>query len=418
MSFLKRMFGAASADDYLRRGDELLVSGDFGGAKLEYDRALGKCKDKDKRESVAEKIDTCLDGLARIRLQEAQRLVGQGDLELARSELDGALEIVAGDDARSEVQRAIDELERDDAVEQAAVETEMTPEEHYTLISGNWEDARAEEYEELGEDFVHAILALHGGKAKEAHELFEEILDAAEAPRYLWLEVARARLMVDDDDGGKAALLEFLDSLADDEVGEACLAAHVELARIADADDDFEGAMAQYQAAVEKFEQDHRPYLAMGLFLRSKELPDEAIDVLKLAAGVMDDLRPDWRVMQELGLAYRDADKHAEAIDWLEQVISFLTDRKFIDFPVTTAVPLAELHEEHGKKERAADLYAALTRGSDAENHAQYHADAGRVLAELGLKDEARRMYKRANALTEDNEELRGEIEAALDAMQ
>ena len=414
MGFLKRFFGAGTAQEYVEAGDRLFEKHDFGAAKLEYERALDKLESGDaSRPGVQEMVDACLDKLALRHIAEARRLIDQGDPELAQAELESALEVVATDDVRKEVQAVVDQLERIDAEEQA-VETELTDDERYTVISGSWEDAQADEYDELGEPFREAILKLHDGEIAEARPLLEALLDEAEAPRYLWLEIGRVRLMTEDNEGGKEALEEFLDSLAADEIGDARLAAHVELARLADEDGDFEGAMAQFQSAVETFDNDYRAYFAMGAFLRRTGHAEEAIEILDLAAAVMDDLRPDWQVMQELGLAHRDAKQPSEAVDWLERVISFLTDRKHIDFPPSTAVPLAQIHEEEGRLERAADLYASLAKGSDVDNLATYHRHAARLLAKVGLNDEARRLYQRALAQTKPDDESRAEIEAAI----
>jgi len=400
VGFLKKIFGGGSAADHLAKGDDLFERRDFGGAKLAYDKALERSKDEAERERIAEKRDAALDGLARGRVAEAKRLVSSGEPEMARDELEQAMELVAGEEARREVQAAIDRLERADALDRAqAEEEEMTDEERLTLISGRWEEAQAEEYDEYDERFFRALLLREDGELEESHALLEAVFEEAEAPRYLWFEVAFARLGIEDDEGAKEAFEELLASLADDEVGEVRLSAYVNLARLANLEGDFEGAMAQYQAAIEAFESDYRPYFVMGVFLRSEELPEEAIEVLSTAAAVMDDMRPDWSVMQELGLAHRDAGNDEQAIHWLERVVSFMTDRKLTTFPTTTAVPLAELHEAAGNLERAADLYATLTKGRDVARHAHYHAEAGRLLAELGLTKEARRMLKRAVAL-------------------
>jgi lipoprotein NlpI len=61
-------------------------------------------------------------------------------------------------------------------------------------------------------------------------------------------------------------------------------------------------------------------------------------------------------------------------------------------------------------------LYRALSQGSDREHHASYHYEAGRLLGELGLSDEARRMLTRAQALTsEEDTALRDRIVALLE---
>ena len=96
---------------------------------------------------------------------------------------------------------------------------------------------------------------------------------------------------------------------------------------------------------------------------------------------------------------------------FLEQVIEFFTSRQVLDYPPSTAMTLADLYEAEGRIDRAADLYRALSAGSDRTNHARYHYEAGRLLQQLELDDEARRMLTRAEALLSDEDsELRPKI--------
>ena len=414
MGLFGKIFGGKSAAEHAARGDELLDRDDPGGAKLAYEKAFDKATWDDERATYQAKIEEARDGIALRRLDEADRLLEQGDLNLAREELAGALEVAVGDEAREAIQDRIDSLERDDAIAAATGVEEIGEEDKWAVIVGRWEDAQAEELEGYGEPLRDALLTLHDGNTEKAAELLEALLDDAEAPRFLWAEVARARLAIGDDDGGREALEELIDSIAVEEIGEVWLGAQITLASLADEAGDFEEAMARYQRAVEVFDDDHRPFFAMGRFLRTKELPEEAIEVLEAAASLLDDIQPDWQVLEELGLAYADAERDEDAIATLEKVIAFFTDRKLVDFPVRTARTLAELHEDQGKLERAADLYAALARGSDRVNHADYHREAGRLLGELGLTDEARRMLKRAIALADEDLDGREEAEALL----
>jgi len=116
----------------------------------------------------------------------------------------------------------------------------------------------------------------------------------------------------------------------------------------------------------------------------------------------------------ELALAKRDAGRKTDAIDTLERIVRIFLARSQTDLPAQVAVPLAELHEEAGNLGRAADLYSTLARGSDKENHVTYHREAGRILKELGLRQEARRMLTRASALADKSSEISADIESIL----
>ena len=104
MGFLKKMFGGASAEELQQKAEGLYERGDWGGAKLELDRALEKAEGEALREAIAKRIDDCCDAIARDRIGEAERLVEEGNLELAMQELESALEVVASDAVRAEAQ--------------------------------------------------------------------------------------------------------------------------------------------------------------------------------------------------------------------------------------------------------------------------------------------------------------------------
>jgi len=137
--------------------------------------------------------------------------------------------------------------------------------------------------------------------------------------------------------------------------------------------------------------------------------------VLQTASELAKNEATDWRLLEELGLASEQAGKPKEAESFFEQVFVFFTSRQVMDFPPTTAMALAKLYENDGRIDRAADMYRALSKGSDGANHAMYHFEAGRLLRELDLEEEAHRMLTRAEALLADGDtELRAKIAALL----
>jgi tetratricopeptide (TPR) repeat protein len=275
-----------------------------------------------------------------------------------------------------------------------------------------------EEYDAYGEELREALLALDAGEIEEGRAALEALVEEYEDPCYLWLEVGRARFRADDAEGAEAALRAFLEALPEDEGGNARLRAYVELSALRDNAGDEEGAIEELQEAMGAFPDDIRTFFMMGRYLRSKGHAQEAADVLESGANLLSEERPDWTYMQELGLAHLEAGNDESAIEWLDRVIAQAVALRRsdaeVDFPPETAIPRARLHEKAGELERAADLYRALTRGSDRENHLTYHREAARVLLELELHDEARRMLTRALALAENDADARTALEAQL----
>ncbi|MBW2507406.1 MAG: tetratricopeptide repeat protein [Deltaproteobacteria bacterium] len=412
MSLFKKLF-SADADSLRRKADALFDAGDFGPAKLAYEKALA-ASPEDARPQLVERVRGCTNGIARERIEEAQAYLRQGAIELAEQELAGALEVAEDDNLRQQAQALLDGLEAGHAQAQATSE-EMSDEERIAILMGQWEEAQADEYERYGDALLEALLALHAERYEDARAQLETLLDSAETPRYLWLEVGRARLLTDDDEGGRQALEHFLGSLDDGEANEAKVAVNLTLARLADDGGEFEQAMKRFEAAVHAVPDDYRPYLAMGAFLRDKDHTEEALEVLRTALTLSASSATDWRLLEELGLASEQAGKPGDAVSFLEQVIEFFTSRQVMDFPPATATSLARLYEAEGRLDRAADMYRALSQGSDGANHAVYHYEAGRLLTALGLQGDARRMLTRAEALLgDDDSDLRTKIASLL----
>jgi tetratricopeptide (TPR) repeat protein len=414
MSLLKKLF-SADPEGLEKKADALYATGDYGPAKLAYEKALAASPES-AHAALAEKAQRCTNGIARQRIEEAKAYLAQGSIELAAQELEGALEVGLDEAVREEAQALLDGLEAKEAQEQAAT-PEMTDEERVALLMGQWQEAQAEEYDSYGDALLDALVAMHKEDFAEACEQLEALVAEAPEPRYLWLEVGRARLLSEDVSGGKEALLSFLGALGDDEGGETKLAANLALARLADEAGEFEEATGYFEGAVHALPEDYRPYLAMGAFLRDKGHGDEALEVLRTSFDLSKTAGTDWRLLEELGLASELAGKTDDARSFLEQVVEFFTNHQITDFPPTTATTLAKLYEADGRLERAADMYRALSQGSDRERHALYHYEAGRLLHALGLTDEARRMLTRADALASaEDPELSDQIAALLQA--
>lgn len=421
MGLFGKLFGGGSFEDHRKEADRRFDEGAYVDARLAYDKALERRKGAP-ADAVAHceaRMATCLDRMAEERMEEAERLAEEGLLELAEAELRNAMELAADDAIAKAARRRLETLEKEDAIRQAQEgPDEMSDEDRWAILAGSWEEEQIEEYDAYGEPFRAALLALHDGQAAEALEALEAIAEEYEEPLYLWLEIGRARATVEDFVGAEEALRAFVDGLDEGEGGESRLSAHASLAALRDQADDEEGAIAELEAAMDAFPDDPRPFFHMGRYLRSIGSPGEAVEVLEAALPLLGEERPDWRYLEEVGLAHADAGNAESAAAYFDRVIAFHVslrrhDRP-LELPVATAVTRAKLYEDEGRLEKAADLYRSLATGSDKANHLTYHREAGRLLIELELIEEARRMLTRALALAEDDADAKAEIEAQL----
>ncbi len=422
MYFIKKMFGLRSFDELKQSADTLYDAGDFGSAKIEYERAKERAKQMsdDARNHVLSRINSCRDKLAEKRIDKALAFLRTDQLALAISELENAIEIATSDELVQRANQMIEEAEQEEIQEDPVQLESQTDEERYAIIAGSWEEEQGEEYETYGSQFVDALLALDDNQVQHAREKLERLLEQAEDPHYLYFEVGKVRLLDGDLDKGAEAMRQFLTRIGPDEGGDMRLVAHAELARLANEANDFEGAVAELQAAIEALPKDPRPYRIMGNFLRQQGHLDEAVAVLESGLNMMVacDLHPDWRLLQELGLTFADLEDPQKAIEYLEQVVSILVARQHLDLPPESATRLADLHERSGNKARAADLYSMLAHGSDTENYFIYYKESGRLLAEIGVKVEARRALQRAIELAPDDEPVKEALRSQLEAIE
>lgn len=420
MSLLGKLFGRKSAAEEKARADGLFDRGQHGEAKLAYERAIDACTPEDGAlaEPCRARVIECCDAIAKSRIAEAELLLRNGAEDLALNELEHAQQTARSPGLLADIEQRIEKLVRQEEREHAqADQRELDDDERYELISGNFELDQADEYAAAGDELRRALLLLYGGDHASALPLLEHAAQDAVAPRYLWLEIGRARLLCGDIAGGRGALEAFLSKLGAEEGGDARLSAHIELAAIAHDVGDVEGAIAQHQAALEALPDDPRPYLALARYLRKAEMPDEALEVLESALSALDTDKPVLAIVIEQGLAQADRGQDAAAIERLEKAVSMITAQQQRDLPPELATKLAELHERGGNKGRALDMFALLAEGSDVANRMTYHRQVGRLLTELGRAPEAKRALLRALELAPEGSPARGDIEQALAAI-
>jgi tetratricopeptide (TPR) repeat protein len=417
MSFLKRMLGRESAEELEARGEAALASGDFGSAKVTFERAMERlpADASEARDRLTARVAEACDRIARRRLDEAAQLAEGGSADVARAELEGALEVAVDKALRAELQEALDALDRDEAVE-AAAEVELSDEDRRAILVAQWSESQVDEFEPYRERLLDALLAV-ADHLEEGRAALEALLVEASAPCHLLREVAVVRAADDDVDGAVEAVVRFIEALPESEPDETRLAAHHFLAGLEASRGRTEASLEQLWAGLEAAPDDIRAFKVLGATLRQAGRTEEAVEVLTNGLDVMGD-RPDWQLFQELGLAHDEAGRPDDARTWLEHVIDGMKAQRMLDFPPLTAVTLARLYEADGRLDKAADLYRLLAMGSDRSGHGKYHREAGRLLLALGLEADARRMLKRAEVLLEADPEALAEVRAALEPLE
>lgn len=421
MGLLKKLFGGDPAK-HAQKGKQHEDAGAHGEAKLAYERALAATDESDGEARAAHQasIDRCRDAIARGRMAEAEVFQERGDIDFAREELAGAKEVAADPALRDECQTRIDVLERREVLSTVQHEEELSDEDRITLLAANWSDDQAAEYARYGDTFFDALLALDDEKYREARAGFEALLggpgegyrdggagvptEGEEGACYLYLAHATVCTLLDDDEAALASYTAFLEALPEGQGGDRRLLAHMRMAAIYDRLEDPDAALQEYQTAIEDFPDDYRPFLFMGERMRRDGHAEEALEMLRMALENTDGNQPDWQLLQELGFALADTGEVEAAVKQLDGVLQMFMGRGS-QRPALAVRKLAELHELKGRFDRAADMWRILADLAGSPDRAAAHGEVARLVAAMGLEDEAQRMLKRGIALAKEAEQ-------------
>lgn len=409
MSFFKRLLGG-DFDSNRTEGDEHFAAERWGEAKLAYERALskGKAAPEEARAALGARITDCRRRLAAGHAERGEALLAAGETDAAVEAFESAVDVAPDADDKERYRKRIDGMHAAEARVAAHNPGDASEDDRFEVLSAEWDDEQLDEYEGYGEPFKSAYLAVHENPDAEAvgkalatfQSLAAEHPDAA---RFLHLEIGRSLLRLGRREEGAEALRKLLTVLPED-VGEvARIHAHVALAEVAiEAGDDAE-AEKELRAAAEVAPDLTAGHLRLGQFLRVRGRHADAAEALEDAARTMGELRPDVRVLREIGLNQAALGDEDTALETLEGIVQVQAAQDNLDLDPATATALAGIYEKRRDFERAADFYRHLANGSDVDHHFQYHREAGRLLGLAGKAGLAREHLVKARELAADD---------------
>ena len=412
MSFFKMLFGG-TFDSNFDEGKALFDNGQLGDAKLSLERALTKAKgvEQERMVEARELVKKCKLRLAQEKIAEADETAASGDLEGAVYLLKDAREICSEPEILEAIQGRFKRYEAEDTRRLVEEVDEISEDELMTIIAGTWTDAQAEEYAAMPESLREALISSHDGNHEKSVAILREIASSEEPtvpPRYLHFELGKELLLNQQYADALEMLDLFLSEVEDDDGTEEIRVAACDLkAGALAALERFDEAAEALKAASLITPDDHRVFLKLGIFLRSRKKYESSVLALETARELMGQMQPDFTVIRELGFTYLAMDRKQEAMECLKAVIEHLASRGEHDqFDPETAIALAALHEERGETMAAADLYRHLAVGYDTRNHFTYNLQAARLLKKAA-KDPALadRYLTRARELAETDEQ-------------
>jgi predicted Zn-dependent protease len=235
MSILKFLSGP-DPEKLEKKGDELLQSGSWGPAKIEFERALAKARKKGRparslEARLTEKITRACEGLAEAHRKTAEDYMENGYYDEAGSYLSLAREITSSETRIRDLERLEEKLETlrqaeaenagEDEVDEyyglgdapAPQEVHASdPEEEFQAICAALPPEIRDNYLACDEDFRTGYLALNTGDFETAATHLARAMEAAPNPEsYIPLELATACLHLGRLDEARDLLLPFLE---------------------------------------------------------------------------------------------------------------------------------------------------------------------------------------------------------------
>ncbi|HDZ91262.1 MAG TPA: tetratricopeptide repeat protein [Deltaproteobacteria bacterium] len=225
-----RFFTGKPYQEIERNGDAFLEVGQYGSAKLEYERALAKLLKRPSGESGPEdrlrkKIAQSREGLALEHRDAAENLVETGHYEEAEELLRLALELVGDKASALEIEERLrlvrdgitneetpeDPLGGDTLKEGMEILHQGSDEEYFTALISTLPEEEQESYLRYRDPFRDGYIKLHQGRFEDAVPLLSQALETnLPVGGFILLELATAHLNLGNHSEGLTLLQAFL----------------------------------------------------------------------------------------------------------------------------------------------------------------------------------------------------------------
>lgn len=217
MSFLN-FFKGPSSEKLEQKGDTLIQAGQWGKAKIEYERALAKAEKErhrslEREAGLTEKIVSAKEALCATHQETAEDLIEGGYYEDAIPLISLALEITSNEDRRQQLSELLEKLESQhqaDATDPLVDEyyglsddpeidepepVELTVEEQFHAVCGTLPPEIQKTYLSYSENFKLGYIALNTGDFNTAISYLSlAMAEHSDTDSYIPLELATAHL--------------------------------------------------------------------------------------------------------------------------------------------------------------------------------------------------------------------------------
>ena len=230
MGFLKFLTGKGP-QEIVAKGDEFFDVGEYGAAKLQYEKALDKLENNSEGELelirlIKEKLIKSKEALALSHKETAENLIETGYWDEAEEILSLAMDLTEDDGLKEEIKKTREEIQKQvsEAARKAAPDvypeedqaqaSVIDPEadEYFVALVSSLSDDERVAYYGYGDAFQRGFVALNQGDFKlAARELSAALEENPDSGSFILLELATAYLNLGNQDEAYNLLEDFLE---------------------------------------------------------------------------------------------------------------------------------------------------------------------------------------------------------------
>lgn len=229
MGLLSNLFSGKSPEEIEGIADDYLSSGEFGAAKVEYDKALEKAEKKypEKQaliQRLKEKAENARESLADSHINEADELIKAENFKEAEDLLHLAFELTGDEKIKADIKarakrlyqppaEAADEEPLSEPPVGASVEAEETGDDEeyfHVLVSALPEDMQTA-YEKYGQAFKKGYVAMNRGDFNTAVEYFKDAVHENPSPdTWIPIELATAYMNMSQPENARETVSAYI----------------------------------------------------------------------------------------------------------------------------------------------------------------------------------------------------------------
>ncbi|MBR4984706.1 MAG: tetratricopeptide repeat protein [Proteobacteria bacterium] len=388
MGFFDKLLGRDSAW-FLKRADKCVEDNNFGDALHDVRKARELAQTDKEREAVDEKEAAVKKRIYTNAYEQAKKYLKSGQKDAAQNAIDRAARFVQNDEERDALNHLVDES-HEQAEGEKIIEAQVDGEEHVDTLGADdkWNlyvrslpFAKAQRFDELGDDFKKAWIALQEGNFDEAISGMKAVYDAHSEDPLVMCEYGRAYF-------GKGEFAEADKLLEKSDKAEASIDTKLLRVEVLWAMKRYEDAETVLQAAHD-MDPDNIQVLARiaqhGLISKDYESGIAAVEAL------LDMIPQDISVQRLAGRLYLERGDEDKALECYETVNRLYwqvnPQTKKITFDQNSAAAAASIYFKRGERlERAVELLEAIRANSEGETHVAICEQLAAVYDKMGKK--------------------------------